>query len=112
MFVLKFRKERVGAVHEDKHRNSPYAITFRTSARRIIKRPDIVYTASRNKNRWGARRIYYYIGHWWFILIYDIPRTRRDFWPFYVYIIIRTLCYYRRHLLFMIYFYSIPVERL
>lgn len=67
MFVLKFGKERVGAVHEDNHRNSHDAhtsiyIAFRTSAQRIVKRPDIVYTASRNKNRSGAQRVYYYTG--------------------------------------------------
>jgi hypothetical protein len=39
---------------------------FRTSARRIVKRPDIIYIVSRNKNRRGAQRII--LLYWWYTL--------------------------------------------
>lgn len=103
-------------MHEDKHRNSPYTvhiyITFQTSAQRIVKRPDIVYTASRNKNRSGAQRVYVII-YWWFILIYDMPRARRDFLAFsriryHSYVIY----YYRRYLLFIIFIFTVSLSNI
>jgi len=76
--------KRVDAVYEEKHGDLLNIIThiiyiaFRTSAQRIVKRPDIIYIVPCNKNRLGAQRILLY---WWYILI-QYPENSERFLAF------------------------------
>jgi len=69
---------------------------FRTSARRIVKRPDIIYIVSRNKNRRGAQRII--LLYRWYTLI-RYPESSERFLAF-----LRALSFVYYYLLFIFIF--------